>query len=95
MKYLKRVSCHSLRRRSGELLAVLLLMFVLPTASVGQDYPPTIPGAMVEKFKTVDGAELNLWVFLPEGHRASDSRPAMVFFFGGGWSGGSPAHFER
>lgn len=36
---------------------------------------------------------LNLHVFTPEGHQASDSRPAVVFFFGGGWVGGSPDQF--
>ncbi|MDB4796380.1 alpha/beta hydrolase fold domain-containing protein, partial [Akkermansiaceae bacterium] len=37
--------------------------------------------------------ELKLHVFNPEGHKASDSRPAIVFFFGGGWNGGSPKQF--
>ena len=32
-------------------------------------------------------------IFLPEGHKASDKRPAIVFFFGGGWNGGSPSQF--
>ncbi|RCL34100.1 MAG: alpha/beta hydrolase, partial [Puniceicoccaceae bacterium] len=26
----------------------------------------------------------------PEGHRTSDKRPAVIFFFGGGWNNGSP-----
>ncbi len=38
-----------------------------------------------------DPLELN--VFLPAGWGASDSRPAIVFFFGGGWVGGSPSQF--
>ena len=44
-------------------------------------------------FKTVGDASLKLHVFYPEGHQASDQRPAMVFFFGGGWMGGSPSQF--
>lgn len=44
-------------------------------------------------YKTIRGTELQLHVFLPEAHQASDTRPAIVFFFGGGWSGGSPAQF--
>ena len=32
-------------------------------------------------------------MFEPEGHKASDARPAIVFFFGGGWVGGSPGQF--
>ena len=45
--------------------------------------------------KNADGSEvkLSLHVFEPAGHRASDKRPAVVFFFGGGWTGGSPSQF--
>ena len=34
---------------------------------------------------------LKLHIFNPEGLRLSDKRPAMVFFHGGGWSGGEPS----
>ncbi len=44
-------------------------------------------------YKTVGEVELKLHVFDPEGHMASDKRPAIVFFFGGGWVGGSPSQF--
>ena len=44
-------------------------------------------------FKKVGDVELKLHVFNPEGHKASDSRPAIVFFFGGVWNGGSPKQF--
>ena len=38
-------------------------------------------------------AGLKLQVFLPEGHMATDRRPAIVFFHGGGWYGGTPDQF--
>ena len=44
-------------------------------------------------FKSFDKDPLELNVFLPEGWKASDKRPAIVFFFGGGWVGGSPSQF--
>ncbi|MEP4078581.1 alpha/beta hydrolase [Haloferula sp.] len=44
-------------------------------------------------YKTVGGTKLKLHVFKPEGWKASDERPAIVFFFGGGWNGGSPKQF--
>jgi acetyl esterase len=44
-------------------------------------------------YKKVGETELKLFVFKPEGHQASDQRPAVVFFFGGGWTGGSPGQF--
>jgi acetyl esterase/lipase len=44
-------------------------------------------------YKTVDCTELRLHVFKPEGHSPSDKRAAVIFFFGGGWNGGSPGQF--
>jgi len=44
-------------------------------------------------YKKIDDTELKLHIFNPEGHRASDQRSALVFFFGGGWKGGSPSQF--
>lgn len=40
-----------------------------------------------------DPVTLHLNVFEPDDHQASDQRPAIVFFFGGGWVGGSPSQF--
>jgi len=44
-------------------------------------------------YKTVDETELRLHLFFPPDHKASDKSPAIVFFFGGGWKGGSPSQF--
>lgn len=44
-------------------------------------------------YKEVEGEDLTLHVFKPEGWKASGSRPAIVFFFGGGWVGGTPSQF--
>ena len=38
---------------------------------------------------------LRLHMFKPDGHKATDSRPAIVFFFGGGWVGGTPKQFYQ
>jgi acetyl esterase len=53
-----------------------------------------------EVYKTVGEVSLRLWIISPGPHRAADNRaigtrPAMVFFFGGGWLSGSPVQFER
>jgi acetyl esterase/lipase len=52
-------------------------------------------GAVVEAYKTVGEAKLNAYIFSPPEHKASDKRPAIVFFFGGGWQSGSPKQFEQ
>lgn len=45
-------------------------------------------------FKEVDTTKLYMEVFYPEESDATAKRPAMVFFFGGGWNGGSTKQFE-
>jgi len=44
-------------------------------------------------FKTIDDVKLSLYVFEPENHKMTDCQPTIVFFFGGGWTGGSPQQF--
>jgi acetyl esterase len=53
-----------------------------------------ISKADVEVYKTVSGTSLKLYVFRPKGHKRTHKRPAIVFFFGGGWISGSPKQFE-
>ena len=56
-------------------------------------YPPDMPGSRIEIYKRVGDVSLNAYIFEPKGHVASDQRPAIVFFFGGGWKGGTPGQF--
>ena len=58
-------------------------------------YPPEFSGAQTVTYKTVGETKLALSVFNPEGHKSSDQRAAIVFFFGGGWTSGSPGQFEQ
>ena len=44
-------------------------------------------------FKDFDKDPLELNVFLPAGWDPGDKRPTIVFFFGGGWVGGTPSQF--
>lgn len=54
-----------------------------------------LPGARAEIYKKASGDDLYLYIFEPEGHdTAKDKRPAAVFFFGGGWTSGTPTQFE-
>jgi acetyl esterase len=55
-----------------------------------------LPGSRAETYKNASGDDLYLYIFEPKGHDAAkDQRPAIVFFFGGGWVGGSPLQFEQ
>lgn len=80
------------------LYRTLLAATVLSSIAVAQqqsNYPPHMPEARVETYKSVEGTDLKIWIFEPEGHKASDSRPAIVFFFGGGWRSGTPGQFRH
>jgi len=66
----------------------------------GQKYPPVLEGAHTEVYKTVGDVKLNMYLYFPkdhvlahEGRGGFKRRPAIVFFFGGGWRGGSPTQF--
>jgi len=45
-------------------------------------------------YKKTPQGELKITVHFPPDWTARDQRPAVVFFFGGGWSGGTIAQFE-
>ena len=78
-------------------LAALFISLAVVAGAFAQDnqsnYPPTMPGATVETYKTIGDVAMKIWIFNPDGHKASDKRPAIVFFFGGGWRSGSPQQF--
>jgi len=82
-------------------LAVIVLLLAVPPVSAQKakqknaGYPPSFPEAKAEVYKTVGDVKLNLYVFNPPGHMATDKRPAIVFFFGGGWTNGNPRQFEQ
>jgi acetyl esterase/lipase len=83
------------KMRIGALLVILGVAFTGAIHGQAPAYPPVIQDALVETYKTIDGVELKVWILQPDGDVASNSSPAMLFFFGGGWVSGSPGHFFR
>lgn len=65
----------------------------LPEPVTSWTYPPEMPGARVETYRKIDDVELKAYLFEPNGHTSKDHRPAVVFFFGGGWKAGTPGQF--
>jgi acetyl esterase/lipase len=78
--------------RAAALSLMVALLAPAAACAVG-DYPPRIDGARVETYKTVGDITLKLWILSPK-QAADEPRPAIVFFFGGGWKSGSPQQFE-
>jgi len=84
------------------LLAALGTFAFAPAAFAALAYPPQFPDARAEVYKTVGDTKLSLSIFEPPASVAGatagatpKNRPAIVFFFGGGWTNGSPAQFEQ
>ncbi len=77
-------------RSFGRLTVTLGVLFLLGL-TVGLDARPRPDEKRV--YKRVGDARLRLHLFEPADHDAGDRRPAIVFFFGGGWVRGDPAQF--
>jgi acetyl esterase/lipase len=70
----------------------LAALFLLLTTTV--DFAAD-PVGEEHSYKTVGNRELRLYVNKPDEWTANDTRPAMVFFHGGGWVGGTPGQFTE
>jgi acetyl esterase/lipase len=57
-------------------------------------HPPVIEGTKSETYRKVGDTELKVWIFDSRQKMTEKPLPAIVFFFGGGWTGGSPTQFE-
>ena len=78
---------------------IIILLLIFPKISFGQlelaNWPPKIESDQIYTYKQIDDINLKLWVFNPPEHSLSSPKPAIVFFFGGGWRGGTPKQFEQ
>lgn len=45
-------------------------------------------------YKSIDGIDLKLYVYAPEGHDLQEPKPVIVLFFGGGWVGGKASQLS-
>jgi len=71
--------------------AVMIALLTAVTAMAGEMEEFKPDKAIV--YKKIGTSGLKIHIFTPENHSRSDRRPAIVFFFGGGWNGGSPSQF--
>lgn len=71
-----------------KLLLAAWLVILIPCSLQAQ-----IPDSIV--YKEVDSTSLYLYIDYPQGFDITKSYPAIVFFFGGGWTGGTPEQFAH
>jgi acetyl esterase len=77
---------------------VVALIVSLPGLAPAQEsslapQPINIPGGTSYVYKTVGTTQLRVHVFNPAGRYFAGPRPAIVFFFGGGWTSGTVLQF--
>jgi acetyl esterase/lipase len=77
------------------LLSVWLLFFIPARAATAAPATVDVKPDRLTTYKTANGLELKLHVFEPMGLQPSDRRPAIVFFFGGGWNSGEAKQFYQ
>src|SRR5258708_5424438 len=73
-------------------IALCVSLIIAPTV-LSQDQARE-KGIRTFTYKKAKQADLDINVHFPEGWKKDDKRPIIVFFFGGGWTGGSVKQFE-
>lgn len=83
---------HTHMTHTSLILTALLLTGVIAVISDGVLAADVVPDQILE-YKQVGGTNLTLHLFNPPKHSASNKTSTIVFFFGGGWLGGTPKQF--
>ncbi len=78
-------------------VGILLSGFAVSAANrrAAMAAPKSLPGSRAEIYKKIGDVELPIHIFEPANRQQGDRRPAIVFFFGGGWQNGSPVQFQQ
>lgn len=79
-------------RKAIQMTTLISVPMVLLLAALTAAAPA--PQVKTMTYKTVGDKELKIYVHYPPDWKASDSRPAIIFFFGGGWTSGTVGQFE-
>jgi len=77
------------REIANPLIKILIITLLCGTVFAAE----TTPDFKTFTYKTVGDRELKIYIHYPPGWKASDSRPGIIFFFGGGWTGGKIEQF--
>ncbi|MFA5689540.1 MAG: alpha/beta hydrolase fold domain-containing protein [Kiritimatiellales bacterium] len=72
---------------------VSFLSFISACSNEKERNPDRSQPDEIVTYKTIGDTELTLHFFYPEKHKTFAKKPAIVFFFGGGWINGAPGQF--
>jgi len=71
--------------------SIVVLLFLAGIAAAGEKDIAGTPHV----YKKAGDRELKLYIVNPADWKAADKRPAIVFYFGGGFVGGTPSQFNE
>lgn len=74
----------------GFLLCCSAVLALAQAAPLPEVTPTEFPGAETYFYRADGTPPMRLFVVKPAGWKAGDRRPALMFFFGGGWTTGTP-----
>jgi acetyl esterase/lipase len=74
--------------------SLLAIVFCVLPCAAACSLAAEAPVGQGQVYKQVGDRQLHLFIVNPEGWKATDQRPALVFFHGGGWVGGTPSQFN-
>jgi acetyl esterase/lipase len=79
-----------MKREIANPLVKALIIILLANIVVAAE---TTPAVKTFTYKTIGDRDLKIHIHYPSDWKESDSRPGIIFFFGGGWTGGRIEHF--
>ena len=97
LKKIRQIEIRTNRIVTGALaIGWLRLLLAVVVGTAGGERLAMAESAPPEPFvyKIAGGRQLTLEADYPPGWQATDHRPAIVFFFGGGWTSGTPRQFQ-
>lgn len=72
----------------------LVALFFVATVSAKENDFREFPPDREFVYKAIDGVDLKLYVYDPDGHDLQEPKPVIVLFFGGGWVGGQASRLS-
>lgn len=70
-----------------------IILLIAAMLVLGSLSPGLAAATKTATYKTVESRALQIHLHFPKDWQATDARPVMVFFFGGGWNGGTVNQF--
>lgn len=75
------------------LLVVINIITCLTYSQYSKDQPTSLNVMDTKVYKTIGRTKLKMYIFQSAEHKNNERIPAIVFFFGGGWTGGHTNQF--